>query len=98
MRTALFIFAVLAASAQQVKFSSTSQLVVVNVSAKDKTGNPVANLQASDFTVTEDGRPQQIKVFEFQRLDDTPLAPAALAVREAASLPAAATNIAPAKP
>jgi VWFA-related protein len=98
MRIALLTIAFAAASAQQVKFSSTSQLVVVNVSAKDKAGHPIEGLHASDFTITEDGRPQQIKVFEFQRLDETPLAPPALAVRETSAAPKASTSIAPARP
>ena len=37
---------------------------------RTKSGDPLENLKASDFTVTEDGKPQQIKVFEFQRLED----------------------------
>ncbi|MBZ5583252.1 MAG: VWA domain-containing protein [Acidobacteriia bacterium] len=52
------------------KFESTTQLVIVNVSAKDKNGNPIEGLKASDFTVTEDGKPQVVKVFEYQRLED----------------------------
>jgi VWFA-related protein len=65
------------------KFESTTQLVVVNVSVKDKSGAPIEGLSASDFTVTEDGKPQQLKVFEYQRLVDTPLPEPALAVRDA---------------
>ena len=57
------------AAKKSFKFEANSQLVVVNVSAKDKNGAPLDGLKASDFTVTEDGKPQQIKVFEFQRLD-----------------------------
>src|SRR5260370_5696762 len=55
--------------AGQVKFEATSQLVVLNVAARDKSGNGIEGLKASDFTVTEDGKTQQIKVFEFQRLE-----------------------------
>jgi VWFA-related protein len=95
--TAFFV-----ASAQQgtYKFESTTQLVVVNVSVKDKNGNPLETLKASDFTITEDGKPQVIKVFEYQRLEDTVLPPPTLATREtAAANPAAETKqIAPAKP
>jgi VWFA-related protein len=94
------------AAAQGVKFESTTQLVVVNVSAKTKSGEPLENLKASDFTVTEDGKTQQIKVFEFQRLEDEvqPAAPApsgaspALAVRTAASPLKQNVTIAPSKP
>jgi len=52
------------------KFESNVQLVVVNVSAKDKSGKPIEGLKASDFSVTEDGKPQKISVFEFQRLEE----------------------------
>ena len=59
------------------------------------------DLKASDFTVTEDGKPQQIKVFEFQRLEDTALPAPALAPRAATPAAAAAkpaAAIAPSKP
>ena len=55
------------------KFEVNSQLVVVNVSAKDKNGASLDGLTSSDFTVTEDGKAQQIKVFEFQRLEEAPM-------------------------
>ncbi len=75
------------------KFETTTQLVVVNVSAKDRDGKPIEDLKASDFTVTEDGKPQEIKVFEYQRLEEVPLParPATFATRpeEAAVAPAA---------
>src|ERR1035437_405983 len=53
------------------KFEATTQLVVVNISAKDKDGNPIKGLKPADFTVTEDGKAQTIKVFEYQELEDT---------------------------
>ena len=65
---------------QPYKFEATTQLVIVNVSAKDKNGNTIENLKASDFTVTEDGKPQEIKVFEYQRLEERPLPPPAPAL------------------
>ena len=58
---------------QAYKFEAEAQLVVLNVSAKDKSGNPVESLKVGDFTVTEDGKPQQVKVFEFQKLEETVL-------------------------
>jgi VWFA-related protein len=77
-----------------VKFQTTSQLVVVNVAAKDKNGNSIEGLTAADFTVTEDGKTQQVKVFEFQRLEDRTLPEPQLAKRETAV--AAATDAGPA--
>jgi VWFA-related protein len=44
------------------------QLVVEAVVVKDKQGNPIRGLAASDFTVTEDNAPQTIKFFEHQDL------------------------------
>ncbi|MGD0776745.1 MAG: VWA domain-containing protein [Candidatus Solibacter sp.] len=83
------------------KFEVNSQLVVVNVSAKDKNGAPLDGLKAADFTITEDGKAQQIKVFEYQRLEETALAAAAVkpdATPAAAPVNVAANAIAPAKP
>jgi len=41
-----------------------TQLVVVDVVVTDKNQDPVHNLKASDFTLSESGHPQQIKSFE----------------------------------
>src|SRR5512140_1022861 len=57
-------------------FKAGAQLVVETVSVTDKSGKPVEGLTAKDFTITEDGAPQAIKIFEYQRLSDAaPLAP-----------------------
>lgn len=45
-------------------FRSHSQLVVMDISVTDARGAPVNGLQAGDFTLLEDGRPQAIRVFE----------------------------------
>jgi VWFA-related protein len=86
---------------RDVKFSTTTQLVVINVSVRDKNGQSVEGLKGSDFTVTEDGKPQQLKVFERQKLDDTPLPPPFLASRKEPETPAVkpvvSTPIAPSK-
>ncbi|HWB85526.1 MAG TPA: VWA domain-containing protein [Bryobacteraceae bacterium] len=82
MRTcSLLLFLVFAAAAQQrppaqaavpsapnVKFSANSNLVIVDVTVKDKAGKPIEGLKQNDFTVLEDGKPQNVSVFEFQRL------------------------------
>ena len=52
-----------------LRISTTTQLVVEDVLIKGKDGKPITNLKASDFTITEDGKPQDIKVFEFQALE-----------------------------
>ena len=48
--------------------SVKAQLVTENVVVKDKAGNFIPGLTAKDFTVTEDGAPQTIRVFEHESL------------------------------
>ncbi|HEX4273921.1 MAG TPA: VWA domain-containing protein [Bryobacteraceae bacterium] len=108
----LFLFATLEAQepAQTPTFTSNTSLVVIDVNVKDKAGNPVVDLRKSDFTLLEDGKPQQISVFEFQRLDGSggapekvpaikPVprapAPAAVPVQRAEIAPAAKPSNAP---
>src|SRR5215831_4015358 len=52
------------------KFSVDSQLVIETVTVLDKNGKPIEGLKAEDFKVTENGQPQDIKFFEFQKFDD----------------------------
>jgi VWFA-related protein len=69
-------------------FQSNTQLVIETVSVKGKDGKPIENLSAKDFTVTEDGVPQTIRFFEYQKLQDTAAdAPATSQSAGAAPLP-----------
>src|SRR6185437_11329607 len=52
--------------------SVSSKLVVEAVNIKDKQGNSLSGLTAKDFTVTEDGVPQQVSFCEYQKLPTTP--------------------------
>ena len=52
----------------QATFRTTTRLVVQPVTVKDRDGKPVEELTAKDFTITEDGEPQDIAFVEFQRL------------------------------
>jgi VWFA-related protein len=72
-----FTLCVLVAAAQQSQpppgtIRVQTQLVVEEVTVKDKSGKPIEGLTANDFTVTEDGAPQTIGLFEFQRLQTVP--------------------------
>jgi len=91
-----------AAVKRPATFEATTQLVIVNVAAKTKSGEPIDGLKASDFTVIEDGKPQQVKIFEFERLEDALLPAPALVRREeeevTAVKPLVGAAIAPAKP
>ena len=49
-------------------FRSTTDLVPVDVRVLDKNGKPITGLQASDFTILEDGVPQTVKHFSHQQL------------------------------
>lgn len=74
-----------------LKISVTTNLVVVNVDVRDRNGKPIENLKASDFALLEDDKPQQISVFEYQRLESEPLppeAPAVAATKTAEAAPA----------
>ena len=45
-------------------FRSQARLVQLDVAVTDSSGKPVLGLQQSDFTVLEEGKPQEIRVFE----------------------------------
>jgi VWFA-related protein len=82
-----------------VTFTSQANLVVIDVSVKDKSGNVMPGLKKGDFTILEDGKPQPISVFEFQKLDtDTPPppVPATKEVKTPATAVAQATGPKPA--
>jgi VWFA-related protein len=51
--------------------STTTQLVVETVFVKDKKGNPVPGLKKEDFVVAEDGKPHDIKIFDYEELSET---------------------------
>jgi VWFA-related protein len=87
---AVLTFGVVSLRAQQVgqnapvtasntsTFKTSSQLVIETVSVTDKQGQPIEGLTAKDFSLTEDGVPQQIRFFEQQSLPEhlqTPAAP-----------------------
>jgi VWFA-related protein len=61
----------------QVTFTSETRLIIVNVSVKDKMGNPIPNLKKEDFEITEDAKKQDIEVFQFEELSNALLTPVA---------------------
>jgi len=46
-----------------------SELVLVNVTVKDKSGNLVTNLKPEDFTILEDNKPQRVISFDIENID-----------------------------
>jgi VWFA-related protein len=53
-------------------FRAKSELVLVNVTVRDKNGNFVSSLKPSDFTVLEDGKPQKVVSFDIENTDVIP--------------------------
>ena len=75
MRKSLILaaFAGIAAVAQQeYRLRVTVNLVQVDATVTDSRGSPVPDLQASDFRVLLDGKPQEIKFCTFVRSNEAP--------------------------
>ena len=50
-------------------FHAESELVLVNVTVRDRSGNLVKGLKPEDFTVLEDNKPQKIVSFDIENID-----------------------------
>ncbi len=74
MRYALAIAFTSVLMAQDSRFAAQSRLVLVPVSITDGKGRHVPNLEAADFLVLDNGRPQKTTVDTI----DTGIAPVAL--------------------
>jgi len=72
---------------QQPTFSANSNLVIVDISIKDKAGKPIEGLTQNDFTILEDGKPQKVTVFEYQRLTMVTEPPPPLSLDDQLKLP-----------
>jgi len=48
----------------------STEIVLVNVVARDKQGNLIRDLKKEDFTVYEDGQKQQLSSFDFENVDE----------------------------
>ena len=57
-------------SDQGFRMRVTTEIVLVNVIARDKKGNLIRDLKPSDFTLYEDGQKQQIASFDFENVDE----------------------------
>src|SRR2546423_15424940 len=78
VRLPLVSFAQQAPAAQPAQakqaIRATTELVLVNVVARDKKGNLVRDLKREDFSVLEDGQKQQLSSFDFENIDELALA------------------------
>jgi VWFA-related protein len=87
-RAALFTVAMLAQQRDLV-FRANSNLVIVDVFVRDHSGKEIADLKKEDFTLLEDGKPQKVAVFDYQRLSATPMTTPPAAAATVAVTPAA---------
>jgi VWFA-related protein len=69
-------------------FHAESDLVLVNVTVRDKSGKFVPGLKPEDFTIFEDNKPQKIVSFDVENVDAVP----ALDVAQAKPLPESASG------
>jgi VWFA-related protein len=63
--------------ASQARIEVTTELVLVNLVARDKKGNFVRDLKKEDFTLFEDGKKQDISTLDFENVDEMATAGAA---------------------
>src|SRR5580698_8970245 len=61
-------------SNQETRIRINTEIVLVNVIARDKHGNLIRDLKKEDFTVLEDGQRQQLASFDFENVDELALA------------------------
>ena len=52
----------------------STEIVLVNVVARDKHGNLIKDLKREDFTVYEDGKKQDLASFDFEKVDEMVMA------------------------
>jgi VWFA-related protein len=62
-------------SQERPTFSTTTSVVVVNVTVLDRNGKPVENLTKGDFQVFEDGKLQKLQAVDYQHLNGGVLPP-----------------------
>jgi len=74
--TAVFIAllcpALALAQETEYTFKAKSELVLVNVSVRDRNGNLVRDLKPEDFTILEDNKPQKVATFDLENMQKTP--------------------------
>ena len=83
------------AQTPQATFRSTTRLIVQTITVKDKNGNTVEGLKKEDFSVTEDGQPQEVAFVEFQRVQPNADATAVTASKPTVVPPVPPDGVAP---
>jgi VWFA-related protein len=68
----LLLCPMLPSQQQDYTFHAETELVLVNVTVRDKSGNFMRGLKAEDFTVLEDSKPQKVVSFDVENTDALP--------------------------
>jgi VWFA-related protein len=63
-------------------FKSQAELVLVNVSVRDRNGNVVRDLKPEDFTILEDNKPQKVASFDIENMQNAPSTQAVAAAQQ----------------
>jgi VWFA-related protein len=79
---------------QDYVFRVQSELILVNVTVRDKNGNFVTGLKQQDFTILEDNKPQKVESFDLENVDAAVTQDVAQ-VKPLAGEPAPAANTTP---
>ena len=75
-------------------FHSRTEVVLVNVTVRDKDGNFIRNLKSEDFTLLEDNKPQKVVSFDLENTDAIPTTDVAqVQLLKEAPKSAASTNL-----
>lgn len=69
MGVALLCSSLASQQAGDYTFRTQSELVLVNVTVRDKSGNLVRGLKPEDFTILEDNKPQKVVSFDIENID-----------------------------
>jgi VWFA-related protein len=56
-------------------FRAEAELVLVDISVRDKNGKLIRDLKPEDFTVLEDNKPQKVSSFDVENMENTPAVP-----------------------
>lgn len=81
-----------ASQPEQPTFRAGINFVRVDTIVTDRQGQPVTDLTATDFEITEDGKPQTIETFRFVRVDSAAPVETQRSIRTRADEEAAAAN------
>lgn len=72
MAAALAVLCTDLPSQQNYTFRAETDVVLVNVTARDREGKPVKDLKSEDFTILEDNKAQKIASFDLENTDAMP--------------------------